>query len=236
MVLSQRAPIDGTWCPAQVLPAEEDAAAAQLAAPRCPDGGAGMACGAAAASTAAGQTTPPVAAALAAPIAADLVFGPATDAAAATASVAAAAAAAAPAAVAAATFAPQAAEAAVAEAGASPGESPHARLARLDPTCAARVHPRNARRVARYLEVLESTGVRPSQLFRARAALGADLRYRCLFLWVDADVDALAPALAARCAMWRALHSGSARPAHRMRHACSSALLMMAACRHQRAL
>ncbi len=48
-------------------------------------------------------------------------------------------------------------------------EALHARLAHLDPEAAARVHPRNVRRVARYLEVTLLAGP-ISKLWRARPA------------------------------------------------------------------
>ena len=53
-------------------------------------------------------------------------------------------------------------------------QAAHARLRALDPAAAARLHPNDARRVRRYLEIHRSTGRRPSDIFaeKRRATRG----------------------------------------------------------------
>eukprot|EP00899_Mesostigma_viride_P017084 jgi/Mesvir1/25377/Mv01419-RA.1 len=78
----------------------------------------------------------------------------------------------------------------------SPRAKLHAQLACVDPVMAARLHPNDVRRVARALEIFESTGRRPSELFLSRGTApggamggGRGLRYDCCFLWVDCAGD-----------------------------------------------
>ncbi len=74
----------------------------------------------------------------------------------------------------------------------------HARLARVDPKSAAAVHPNDALRIVRALEVHAQTGEALGEL-RAAHALGAD-RYPTLFAVLDPDPDALTPRIEARLA------------------------------------
>ena len=59
----------------------------------------------------------------------------------------------------------------------------HRRLEAADPRAARAVHPRDVRRVVRALELLEATGMRPSQLRAAHAF--ADRPFRVLYLVLD---------------------------------------------------
>jgi hypothetical protein len=53
--------------------------------------------------------------------------------------------------------------------------------------------------VRRYLEIFDSTGAVPSELFRRKAAAGAAWRFdRSCLLWLDADRDVLGTSLDAR--------------------------------------
>ena len=85
---------------------------------------------------------------------------------------------------------------------AAEGETDHERLRRVDPTMAARVHPNNERRVRRYLEIFQQTGVPPSELFRKQrrgaASKGGALIYDSCVFFLDAEDGALGPLLAAR--------------------------------------
>lgn len=65
----------------------------------------------------------------------------------------------------------------------------HARLAEVDPRAAAAIHPNDALRIVRALEVYEQTGTALGEL-RAAHALGAP-RYRALFLVLDVPLDEL---------------------------------------------
>ena len=85
---------------------------------------------------------------------------------------------------------------------AAEGETDHERLRRVDPAMAARVHPNNERRVRRYLEIFQQTGVPPSELFRKQrrgaASKGGALIYDSCVFFLDAEDGALGPLLAAR--------------------------------------
>ncbi|MEZ4256086.1 MAG: tRNA (adenosine(37)-N6)-dimethylallyltransferase MiaA [Polyangiales bacterium] len=76
-------------------------------------------------------------------------------------------------------------EDAVAERGAP---SLHAELQRVDPTSAVRIHPNDALRIVRALEVFEQTGT-PLGALRDAHALGAE-RYRTFFVVLDVDAEA----------------------------------------------
>lgn len=74
----------------------------------------------------------------------------------------------------------------------------HRELARLDPLAAARVHPNDARRVVRALEIAHQVGRRASDV---RADHGfADRPYQTLHLVIDIDRAELARRIDARCA------------------------------------
>ena len=47
----------------------------------------------------------------------------------------------------------------------------HARLAEVDPESAERLHPNDVRRVRRYLEIFDSTGERPSDIFKRKRTM-----------------------------------------------------------------
>ena len=88
----------------------------------------------------------------------------------------------------------------------------HARLREVDPVSAAKLHPNNARKVRRYLEIYDAFGEPASVVFArgkaaaAAAAAAADdespsdtsARYRSLCLVLRADASELEPALARR--------------------------------------
>lgn len=74
----------------------------------------------------------------------------------------------------------------------------HARLAEVDPLTADAVHPNDALRIVRALEVYEQTGV-PLGALREEHALG-EPRYRTVFVVLDVDRDAHARAIEARVA------------------------------------
>lgn len=72
----------------------------------------------------------------------------------------------------------------------------HARLATVDPVTAGAVHPNDALRIVRALEVYEQTGT-PLGTLRAAHALG-DPRYRTVFAVLDMDREAHTAAIEAR--------------------------------------
>lgn len=75
----------------------------------------------------------------------------------------------------------------------------HARLREVDPVSAAKIHPRNTRRVRRYLEIRDSTGEPASEIFARRRRAAADaMRFRSLFLCMRATNDELDLALRRR--------------------------------------
>ncbi|MDH3519500.1 MAG: tRNA (adenosine(37)-N6)-dimethylallyltransferase MiaA [Myxococcales bacterium] len=74
----------------------------------------------------------------------------------------------------------------------------HRRLAKTDPEAAARIHPNDARRVIRALEIQASAGAPPSQVRRDHAF--RDRPYRVLHLALDLDRAVLNARIDARCA------------------------------------
>lgn len=74
----------------------------------------------------------------------------------------------------------------------------HRRLAASDPESAARIHPHDARRVVRALEIEARTGAPASQVRRTHAF--GDRPYRTLHLALDMDRAALDARIDARCA------------------------------------
>ncbi|KAJ8387504.1 hypothetical protein AAFF_G00156050 [Aldrovandia affinis] len=78
------------------------------------------------------------------------------------------------------------------------GPELHRRLAEVDPDMAAMLHPHDARKIARSLQVHQETGVAHSQLLEAQRAqeggggLGGPLRFPepCIF-WLHSNVEAL---------------------------------------------
>jgi tRNA dimethylallyltransferase len=74
----------------------------------------------------------------------------------------------------------------------------HRRLAASDPESAARIHPHDARRVVRALEIEARTGVPTSQVRRTHAF--GDRPYRTLHLALDMERAALDVRIDARCA------------------------------------
>ena len=74
----------------------------------------------------------------------------------------------------------------------------HNRLREVDPVSAAKIHPRNTRRVRRYLEIYESAGTPPSELFARQRKRNNNRRFRSLFLCMRADTDELDLALRRR--------------------------------------
>uniref|UniRef100_A0A0E0CDG3 tRNA dimethylallyltransferase n=1 Tax=Oryza meridionalis TaxID=40149 RepID=A0A0E0CDG3_9ORYZ len=68
-------------------------------------------------------------------------------------------------------------------------------LKKIDPVAAQRIHPNNHRKIKRYLELYESTGALPSDLFQGQATekwgRPSNSRFDCCFLWVDADLHVL---------------------------------------------
>ncbi|XP_042429393.1 tRNA dimethylallyltransferase 2-like isoform X1 [Zingiber officinale] len=69
------------------------------------------------------------------------------------------------------------------------------RLKEVDPVAANRIHPNDHRKIKRYLDLYESSGVRPSNLFQGKNAEKrgrADTsRYNCCFIWVDVSLPIL---------------------------------------------
>ena len=84
-----------------------------------------------------------------------------------------------------------------AEAAAVPPEALHARLASLDPLTAARLRPSDPQRIARALEVFESTG-QPLAAFQARRAPPVLPMARAVGLVLAPERQALGRAIAAR--------------------------------------
>ncbi len=82
-------------------------------------------------------------------------------------------------------------------------EAVHARLAEVDPECAARLHPNDFVRVSRALEVFELTGRKLSDL---QAAHGfSEPRYRARLIGIGHDRETQDARIRARCAaMFRA--------------------------------
>ncbi|KAK3249598.1 hypothetical protein CYMTET_40972 [Cymbomonas tetramitiformis] len=81
-------------------------------------------------------------------------------------------------------------------------EALYQQLQQIDPVAAERLHPNNTRRVARYLEIYNETGRLPSEIFMAQQ-LQADegisnARYRCCFVWVQVEPEALSDVVAKR--------------------------------------
>jgi tRNA dimethylallyltransferase len=75
----------------------------------------------------------------------------------------------------------------------------HRELATLDPTAAERIHPNDARRVTRALEIAKQLGTRSSEV---RLAHGfSDRPYRTLHLAVDIDRAELGARIDLRCAV-----------------------------------
>lgn len=83
-----------------------------------------------------------------------------------------------------------------AEAAAAGAPALHQRLTRVDPLAAARIHPNDALRIVRALEVFEQTG-RPLGELQREHALG-EPRYPNLFVVLDRDRRALDDAIEAR--------------------------------------
>jgi tRNA dimethylallyltransferase len=73
----------------------------------------------------------------------------------------------------------------------------HSRLAASDPESAARIHPHDARRVVRALEIEARTGAPASQVRRTHAF--GDRPYRALHLALDMEREALDARIDARC-------------------------------------
>lgn len=73
----------------------------------------------------------------------------------------------------------------------------HRRLTESDPEAAARIHPNDARRVVRALEIEATIGEPTSRVRRTHGF--ADRRFRALHLALDLSRDALAPKIDARC-------------------------------------
>jgi tRNA dimethylallyltransferase len=73
----------------------------------------------------------------------------------------------------------------------------HRELADLDPAAAERIHPHDARRITRALEIARQLGAKSSEV---RAAHGfSDRPYRSLYLALDLDRATLAERIDARC-------------------------------------
>eukprot|EP01104_Vermistella_antarctica_P010935 TRINITY_DN2973_c0_g1_i2.p1 TRINITY_DN2973_c0_g1~~TRINITY_DN2973_c0_g1_i2.p1 ORF type:complete len:555 (+),score=88.00 TRINITY_DN2973_c0_g1_i2:128-1792(+) len=64
------------------------------------------------------------------------------------------------------------------------GGSPYERLQRVDPDMASVIHPNDARKIARSLEVYDTTGKRHSDIIRTKTSVQ---RYDCCFLWPRMD-------------------------------------------------
>mmetsp|Transcript_35723 Transcript_35723/g.63702 ORF Transcript_35723/g.63702 Transcript_35723/m.63702 type:complete len:308 (-) Transcript_35723:1555-2478(-) len=73
----------------------------------------------------------------------------------------------------------------------------HNQLRAVDEAAAARIHPNDHRKIAKYLEICRQTGQRPSDLFRSQSRR-SQLRYHCCWLWLDAEGHALESHLSAR--------------------------------------
>jgi tRNA dimethylallyltransferase len=73
----------------------------------------------------------------------------------------------------------------------------HRRLEEIDPQSAARIHPNDARRITRALEIAQGTGAAAARV-RAEHAFG-DRPYRVLHLAVDLERAALDARIDARC-------------------------------------
>ena len=71
----------------------------------------------------------------------------------------------------------------------------HRRLAKVDPASAERLHPNDAVRIVRALEIHEQTG-RPASSFRREPG---PARHRVLYLALDPGRDVLAARIDARC-------------------------------------
>ena len=94
------------------------------------------------------------------------------------------------------------------DASAEAAAAAHARLREIDPASAAKLHPKNVRRVRRYLEIFDATGEAPSAIFaRQRQQSGgawgngggqSGMRYKALFLVMHASAAELEPALRRR--------------------------------------
>eukprot|EP01105_Mastigella_eilhardi_P002474 TRINITY_DN1308_c1_g1_i1.p1 TRINITY_DN1308_c1_g1~~TRINITY_DN1308_c1_g1_i1.p1 ORF type:complete len:367 (+),score=131.54 TRINITY_DN1308_c1_g1_i1:121-1101(+) len=69
----------------------------------------------------------------------------------------------------------------------------HAKLEEVDPAMAERLHPNDRRKIERSLRVWHETGARRSDAhLRQQASARQPPRYRrCVFLWVDCELDAL---------------------------------------------
>ncbi|XP_042452099.1 tRNA dimethylallyltransferase 2-like [Zingiber officinale] len=69
------------------------------------------------------------------------------------------------------------------------------RLKEVDPVAANRIHPNDHRKIKRYLDLYESSGVRPSNLFQGKNAekwgRADNSRYNCCFVWVDVSLPIL---------------------------------------------
>lgn len=76
-------------------------------------------------------------------------------------------------------------------------EAVHARLRKLDPVSAERIHPRDLKKVIRAIEVCEKTG-RPMSEAYASKPLPTE-RFHCLMLGLTCDREALYARIEARC-------------------------------------
>ncbi|XP_074560319.1 tRNA dimethylallyltransferase 2 isoform X2 [Curcuma longa] len=69
------------------------------------------------------------------------------------------------------------------------------RLKEVDPVAANRIHPNDLRKIKRYLDLYESLGVLPSNLFQGENAekwgRSDNFRYNCCFVWVDVSLPIL---------------------------------------------
>jgi tRNA dimethylallyltransferase len=80
-------------------------------------------------------------------------------------------------------------------------EGAYSKLREIDPVSATRLHPNNTRRIRRYLEMYETTGVAPSVIFkkqRRETKRQGALLYNCLVFFLDAEDEALKPHLRSR--------------------------------------
>ena len=94
----------------------------------------------------------------------------------------------------------------------------HAELLRLDPVCAARIHPHDKQRVTRALEVHEATG-RPLSWWQGQGT--ARPAFDALYLGVDLGLEELTPRLDLR--IERMLERGALREAARALEKCPEA-------------
>ncbi len=76
------------------------------------------------------------------------------------------------------------------------GEALHRRLAQVDPTTAARIHPNDPARLVRFLEIYELTGRSPSQILSGRRP--EKLRYRTRTYWLFPPREILRERIASR--------------------------------------